>query len=115
MLSSGVSQASRKTLEEKLLDIEEIQKNSLKHQQRNPVPLNPSVQTSVPPKKKTKSGMPQYLTYQGKTRHCCRGRCIYGSQPKWSAFSFIFFNIPPILLYSTVTPVSSYCLTKQML
>jgi hypothetical protein len=50
--------------------------------------------------------MPNYMVYQGKTRHCWKGRCIYGSQPKWSVFSLFFFNIPPIVLFSTLTPVS---------
>ena len=57
--------------------------------------------------KPKKKGMPNYMVYQGKTKHCCGGRWIYGSNPKWPVFSCIFFNIPPILYYCTIAPVST--------
>ena len=56
--------------------------------------------------KKSMTGTPNYMIYQGKTKHCCRGRCILGSIPKWSVFSLCFYNIPPALLYATIAPVS---------
>lgn len=96
-----------KSLQEQLLEIEQVHKASTMYKQRAPIPTTTdAAPRPAPPIRKT-SGMPNYMVYQGKTRHCWEGRCIYGSQPKWSIFSLIFFNIPAIVLFSTLTPVNS--------
>ena len=97
-----------KSLQEQLLEIEQVHKASTMYKQRAPIPTNTdAAPRPAPPVRKT-SGMPNFMVYSGKTRHCWKGRCIYGSQPKWSVFSLIFFNIPAIVLFSTLTPVSNF-------
>ena len=97
-----------KNLEEQLLEIEEI---SRKSQQKVLRPMKAEQQqitendlAKIPEKKKT-SGIANYMTYQGKTKHCCSGRCIVGSRPMWSCFSFLFFNLPVFILYGTLLDV----------
>jgi hypothetical protein len=54
------------------------------------------------------SDIPNYMTYYGKTRHCCRGRCILGSNFMMSIITLIIMNIPAILVYSKPTTVSKF-------
>jgi len=89
------------SLQEKLLEIEHISKASSRHVPRPPVKPVEEVKLQV----KKPSGVPNYMVYQGKVKHCCKGRCMYGSMPIWSAFSIIFFNIPAFVLYTTLMPV----------
>ncbi|TNV80222.1 hypothetical protein FGO68_gene12010 [Halteria grandinella] len=96
------SVTSQKSLSEKLLDIDSIHKNSSRHVLRPAIPIE---QAPAPaPQIRKSSGIPNFMTYQGKTKHCCKGRCLFGSQPKWSTFSFFMFNLPALLTYVFVSP-----------
>jgi hypothetical protein len=111
------SDISEESLQEKLLEIEKISKNSTMHFKRQQI-VDLSVipedqkkrqdEIQFPPQQKyrNRTGLPNYTIYEGKTKHCCRGWCVLGSQPKWALFSFIFFNLPIILAYFTIIPVS---------
>lgn len=65
----------------------------------------PEKELAKGPEKRKTSGIGNYMTYQGKTKHCCRGRCVVGSKPMWSCFSFVFFNLPVFILYATLVEV----------